>query len=73
MTEEQTDILVNRLTDRLLNPPVAPMRQRLFAMAFDSLMPFSLGVLLASAAFVFCFMDFAQVISSAIIQSCTVK
>ena len=73
MTEQETDNFLNRLVDRLLNPPVAPLRQRLFAIAFDSLIPFSLGVLFASAAFVFCFIDFAQVISAAITKSCGVK
>lgn len=73
MTEEQTDNLVNRLTDRLLNPPVASLRQRIFAMAFDSIMPFALGILFASAFFAVCFIDFAQVISAAIDKSCGVK
>lgn len=73
MTEQEMDNFSNRLVDRLLNPPVAPLRQRIFAMAFDSVMPFSLGIFFASVIFLYGYMDFAQVISAAIDKNCGVK
>lgn len=73
MTDQEIDNFSNRLVDRLLNPPVAPLRQRIFATAFNSIMPFALGILFASVVFAVCFIDFAQVISAAIEKSCVVK
>lgn len=49
-----------------------PLIERLIIVLVNSFVPFSLGVFFASAIFLYGYMDFAQIISTAITKSCAV-